>query len=261
VADRKEKLSKLQQGILAALKNAPAGLDIDQLRSVVTFTGTQQHFDRRLRGLDPFYIIERSRQGRRTIYKLIGDRPAGEWDYGVISKDLRAKIYQRDGRRCKMCGKTVAEDHVKLHIDHKIPREWGGETVEENLEALCSGCNEGKKNYFASFDADVMSEILENKNVHHRIAALLKVKMGEWIDSDLLEFVANFEDYQDDWQRRLRELRACGLEIEQRNRKEERRVHSYYRIERWVELPKNVAAVAREQERKNRLAKNQSDKK
>jgi len=32
-----------------------------------------------------------------------------------------------------------------LVVDHKIPREWGGETVSENLEAICEDCNAGKK--------------------------------------------------------------------------------------------------------------------
>src|SRR5207237_3368332 len=122
-------------------KSAPAGLDIDQLRAVVSFSGTQQHFDKRIRETYPHFIIERTRQGRRTIYKFVGERPPGEWDYAVISKTLRAKILHRDGMRCQMCGRTVAEDGIKLHVDHKIPREWGGQTIEENLWTLDTACN------------------------------------------------------------------------------------------------------------------------
>ena len=106
------------------LKSHPKGLDIEEIRSLGAIDG-QQHLDRRLRDLDPMFIIERSRVGRRTVYRLVGERPEGDYDYGVISKTLRAKVLTRDGRRCRMCGKTVDEDHIKLHVDHKIPREWG----------------------------------------------------------------------------------------------------------------------------------------
>ena len=33
---------------------------------------------------------------------------------------------------------------VELHIDHIYPWSKGGETVEENLQTLCSICNYGK---------------------------------------------------------------------------------------------------------------------
>src|SRR5205814_1392075 len=105
------------------------------------------------RGIYAHYIIKRFHTKGRFIYKYIGPRPEGSLDDAAISKTLRAKILHDYGERCQMCGRTVAEDHIKLHIDHKIPREWGGKTVAENLRPLCSKCNEGKKNYFATFDA------------------------------------------------------------------------------------------------------------
>ena len=157
-----------------------------------------------------------------------------------------------------MCGKTVARDSIKLHIDHKIPRDWGGLTIEENLWALCSACNEGKRSYFASFDPESMKGVLELASVHERLAKILHDKQGEWIDCDLLEFVANFEDYQTDWRKRLRELRYFGLDIESKNRKQEQRTLSYYRLNNWVELPQNLSDAAREFEkqraRRNREA-------
>lgn len=84
-----------------------------------------------------------------------------------------------------MCGKTVKEDGIKLHIDHKIPRSWGGDTSPENLWAICSACNEGKRNYYATFSSELMEQILVHKGVHNRIAHLLKSKKGEWVDSEL----------------------------------------------------------------------------
>jgi 5-methylcytosine-specific restriction endonuclease McrA len=237
----REPLSSLQKAILEVLKANPHGLDIDELRKLVQFKGNQYEFGRRIRGIYAHYAIQRYRDGRRFIYKYIGSRPEGSLDDAPISKTLRAKILHDYGERCQMCGKTVAEDHIKFHIDHKIPREWGGKTVAENLWPLCSECNEGKKNYFATFDAGLMARILSKKSVHVRIALLLKAKAGEWVDSDLLQFVANFGDFQEDWQRRLREVRESGLPIEHENRRVARRVKSFYRISADAEIPRALA--------------------
>jgi len=60
---------------------------------------------------------------------------------------LRLKFYvmQRDGFRCRYCGKSPATHAgVTLHIDHVKPRSKGGETTLENLVTACSECNLGK---------------------------------------------------------------------------------------------------------------------
>jgi len=236
--------------ILKALREHPEGLDIFQLRQICSPTEVQDQFDRRLRELDPHFVINRIREGGRTIYKLVGQRAPGEWDYAVVPKDLAAKVRHDAHGRCQMCGKTVAEDHIKLHVDHKIPRSWGGQTVAQNLWAICSACNEGKKNYFSSFDAEVMKTVLAEKSVHRRILRLLRLKQGEWVDRDLLEFVANFEDFQEDWKKRLRELRYFGLRIESSREKRGDRTVSIYRLVNWVErLPEDLSQAAREHER------------
>lgn len=243
------KLTKIQEEILWALKSHPDGLDIEEIRQAIGDHGTQQHLDRRVRTLDPMFIIERSKQGRRTIYTLLGERPEGSWDYEAIPKNLRAKILHRDGQRCRMCGRTVKDDFVKLHVDHMIPRKWGGDTIEENLWSLCSVCNEGKQSYFASFDEGLMASILAIPCVYQRIVTLLKSKFQEWVDSDLIQFVANFNDYQDDWQKRLRELRYTGLEILSRKKKDGKRTKSFYKLDNWVELPTDIRAFVSEYER------------
>ena len=110
------------------LRSHPEGLDIQQIRELGGFGNKQQHLDRRLRDLDPLYKIDRQKDGMRTVYLYRGEREEGEWDYEDISITLRAKILDRDAERCRMCGKTVEADGIKLHVDHKIPREWGGKT-------------------------------------------------------------------------------------------------------------------------------------
>ncbi|MEO7098825.1 MAG: HNH endonuclease signature motif containing protein [Luteolibacter sp.] len=243
-SDRKKPLAVIHREILELLRNHPDGLDIEQIRDFGKIEG-QQHLDKRVRDLYPFFEISTSRHGKRYVYKLIRERHKEDYDYSTISKTLRAKVLHRDGRRCRMCGKTVDEDNIKLHLDHKIPREWGGLTNEENLWALCSGCNEGKRNYFSSFDSELMESILTHDSVHRRLAEMLHAKSGQWVDCDLLEFVANFEDYQTDWRKRLRELRYFGLDIETKNTKVEKRTLSNYRLNNWVELPRDLSDAAR----------------
>jgi hypothetical protein len=252
-----DNLSASSLTILELLKQHREGLDIKQIRELGGFGNKQQHLDRRLRNLDPLFVIERLKVGERTVYRYVGQRPEGEWGYEKVSKKLRAKILTRDGRRCRMCGKTFDQDNIKLHVYHKIPENWGGTTVEENLWALCSVCNEGKLNYFASFDADLLRGILLHESVHKRIAELLRHRIGEWVDSDFLEFVANFESYQEDWQKRLRELRYFGLVITTRRRKFGRRMLSEYMITNWVELPDDPSQAAQQFER-DRAARNQA---
>lgn len=61
----------------------------------------------------------------------------------LMTDKLRFQILQRDGFRCKLCGRSAA-DGVKLHVDHIIPIAKGGKTVPENLQTLCDKCNWGK---------------------------------------------------------------------------------------------------------------------
>jgi len=252
----KKKISGVPLIVLDLLRQHPDGLDIEQIREIGGIKG-QQHLDKRVRELYPFFEITRTIHGKKTIYRLVRELPDGEYEFGNISKTLRAKILHRDGRRCRMCGKTVDEDGIRLHVDHKIPREWGGSLAEENLWALCSVCNEGKRNYFSSFDAELMQSILTHESVHRRIVEMLRARAGQWVDCDLLEFVANFEDYQTDWRKRLRELRYFGLEIETKNVKEEKRTLSRYRLNNWVDLPTDLSEAARRFEvdraKRNRL--------
>lgn len=104
---------------------------------------------------------------------------------------------------------------MRLHVDHKVPQRWGGSNERENLQALCSECNEGKRDYFASFD-DQLPAILEAFNFdepHRRIGEALKAAFPDLIRGDLLERIASSKQYQEDWQKRTRELRVLGWKV------------------------------------------------
>lgn len=62
------------------------------------------------------------------------------------SDRLKVQVLMRDGNCCKICGVTCSEGLHNIHFDHIIPWSKGGETVLENLQVLCSTCNEAKGN-------------------------------------------------------------------------------------------------------------------
>jgi hypothetical protein len=70
----------------------------------------------------------------------------------AISKGTRAKVLDRDGHTCQSCGVSAGEIHpfngrkVTLQLGHIIDKSMGGGDDENNLQALCSVCNEGSSN-------------------------------------------------------------------------------------------------------------------
>ncbi len=75
----------------------------------------------------------------------VGDYISSHKTKRDVNLRLRFRVMQRDNFRCCACGASPAKDPtVQLHVDHIIPWSKGGETVEENLQTLCSKCNLGK---------------------------------------------------------------------------------------------------------------------
>ncbi|MCW5961786.1 MAG: HNH endonuclease [Pyrinomonadaceae bacterium] len=70
-----------------------------------------------------------------------------------ISKETRARVLERNGFTCQMCG-LAAGDHdpfnasrtVRLTMGHIIDKSKGGSDTAENLRAVCTNCNEGLQN-------------------------------------------------------------------------------------------------------------------
>lgn len=57
---------------------------------------------------------------------------------------LRFKVLERDGYKCRACGRNPRDHDVVLHIDHIMPIAKGGKTELDNLQVLCSDCNIAK---------------------------------------------------------------------------------------------------------------------
>jgi hypothetical protein len=91
-----------------------------------------------------------------------------------------------------------------------------------------------------------MRGVTNHKSVHIRLGETLKAFKGEPVDAATLEFVAN----QDDWKKRVRELRYLGWEIETFNRRiSEARVSSFYRLVKSRPWPIDPTGVIRQYER------------
>lgn len=156
--------------------------------------------------------------GRPPRYLLEDWAPEpGATARGSISLRVRAEVLRAG--RCAMCGATPAEDEIKLVVDHVVPKNWGGSDDASNLQALCTDCNQGKKDLFASYDSrgSAVADAARHAEPHRRIGELLAAFKGEWLPSSVIEAVASRGGRQADWQKRMRELRMLGWTIEYRN--------------------------------------------
>lgn len=65
-------------------------------------------------------------------------------NFDPVPGSIRWRILRRAMGRCEACGISAAER--ALHVDHIIPRSWGGSNDVANFQALCSTCNVQKLN-------------------------------------------------------------------------------------------------------------------
>ena len=249
------------------MKRFPDGISGGQIREELEKegleAGDQTHLDRRKRDLKKWFLITKEvtaslvngKKRRVTLYKFGGSR--GEVvDEGQVSQKVRAEVIRSARGRCQMCGRSVEKHGIALVVDHKKPREWGGTNQPDNLWAICEDCNSGKKAYFSSLqvDSELMKSVMAHPSVHMRIGELLKaVGIDARVSSQLIDIVAD----QDDWQKRLRELRypVIGWEIDTKLYLDESgRKHCDYILRNFRPWPEDPSGVIRqfEAERKRR---------
>lgn len=215
----------------------------------------QEHIDRRLRELRRHFAIPaRPSPPGAPRYFLEGwsTTPSARGEQSISTR-LRAQVLAP--QRCAQCGRTPLDDGVKLVVDHKIPQSWGGGNELENLQPLCNECNHGKRDYFTSHDAhaDQIRRSIGYAEPHRRIGELLKAFDGGWVRTDLIGLVASAKEFQEDFQKRLRELRLLGWEIETQKRYNEgARVWTYYRAKSWKPWPPNIRTAIRNEEIRRR---------
>ena len=131
-------------------------------------------------------------------------------DNRSISARMRAMIIARDNSTCKMCGRNVAQHNITIHIDHIVPYDWGGATTMDNLQCLCSICNQGKKAWIASEDPFLMARIYQAPNARERLRLFFEYYPNQELDVDRLSTIAHTRD----WTKEVRNLRNIeGMNI------------------------------------------------
>ena len=223
-----------------------AGEQAEDLNSVLR--PLQTHFDIEVTAdASPRYLLA----GWKSVDEASVHQP--------ISLRLRAEVLA--SQRCAQCGRTPADHDVRLSPAQRIPINWGGTTSRENLEPLCEECSTGRQQYFAKWDhaADRIRAAANRDDPRERLGELLRALAPEWVRADLLEAVACAKDYQDDWTRRVRDLRFLGWDYEQQNRKAEgARTWSYYRLKKTAPWPNNINAAITAEANRRAAAKRQA---
>lgn len=78
-----------------------------------------------------------------------------------FSKNIRDKVFKRDGYRCVRCGASNKEK--RLEVDHIIPISRGGTNDIDNLQTLCWECNKDKGAVIPDLGLKHDIEIKENE--------------------------------------------------------------------------------------------------
>jgi hypothetical protein len=155
---------------------------------------------------------------------------------------------------CAQCGKSPKKHGVVLEADLRVPAEWGGTTDPENLWPLCGDCSEGKRQFLETYSSysDQIRHAASFDEPQRRIGELLRALQGEWVASELIGIVASAKEFQTDYERRIRELRALGWDYKARKAHGEgARVRVYYQLVRSAPWPENIhAAITAEAKRR-----------
>lgn len=252
----REELRSLYAFLYAKRDDPPTMVEIRENAAARTGESHSQT-DRRVRELRKWFILPARPDGQhRYVYVLEG--PADTEGVGsTISARVRGEVLS--SQRCAQCGKTPLEDHVKLEVDHKIPQSWGGTDDIENLQPLCTECNHAKQAFYSSMNPfeNQIRAATQHMEPHRRIGELLKAfhSADMEVPAQVVGVVASMHQYQDDWQKRMRELRELGWDYQTIKRKENGRVMSYYRLTTFTNWPKgNIAAEIKRREKARKQA-------
>jgi hypothetical protein len=234
----------LYQLLYRRRKQRPPTTDEAMLYLSMSFSGAVD-LDVALVSLRAFFVVvEEHLDGERRLRLLEWAKaPADDGD-PVISDRLRAEVLAPS--RCAQCGSTPLGDGVKLVVDLRLPSSWGGSAEPDNLQPLCTQCANGKREFrqIHAVHSGKIRHAARFDEPQRRLAELLKAFDGGWVRADLLEGVASTHEYQDDWQRRLRELRDLGWNYESERRYNDgARVRVYYRLTKEAPWPANMRAV------------------
>lgn len=173
----------------------------DDLRAI----GKVSEWARVLRQLSQDGIIEYSYERENNSYIITGiNAYTQKTSRAGLSSKAKYRIRNRDGHRCQACGKGI-DDGIKLHIDHKIPLDWGGSNNDDNLWVLCEICNQGKKAFFKDdFDPEVMKLVYKETSGYQRLKVLFEKSANRKFPPSIIQGIAGIRD----WTRTIRNIRT-----------------------------------------------------
>ena len=133
--------------IWMSLGRQPSRRDLALVGSDISYKAYERRFGRWSSALKSF--VEYFNDTQNYITNTTADIAQNVQKRRVSSRDinlrLRFLVMSRDNFKCCYCGASPAKDPlVVLHIDHIKPWAKGGETEINNLQTLCSKCNQGK---------------------------------------------------------------------------------------------------------------------
>lgn len=133
-------LAKIERKLILRETLQPTILLIIKVTLILTnINGVRRHVKSSFFGQSEILEIIRKLQRKHGFYYL--DRDI--WDSicrverGKVSNKMRFAVYERDGYRCRKCGRRTND----LEVDHIIPISKGGKSTFDNLQTLCHRCN------------------------------------------------------------------------------------------------------------------------
>jgi hypothetical protein len=133
--------------------------DKAKLREIVPNT---EQVDRRMRDLRKVgwkirnYKDKASLKPNELLLETVGDHiweDGYRWPEEGLTAAKRRKVFDRDGRRCMVCGLDFGAEYpdkpgtiARPTIGHILPKERGGDDSLENLRPECQLCNETARN-------------------------------------------------------------------------------------------------------------------
>ena len=143
-----ELLSNIKDAWLKKGKQ-PSRRDMDNKELSMISSGTYlRHFGTWYKALESFiaYVSENDDDSLNEISENDNTSSIKHKTKRDPSDRLKVQVLMRDGNRCRICGVECSGGLHNIHFDHIIPWSKGGETTLDNLQVLCSACNEAKGN-------------------------------------------------------------------------------------------------------------------
>lgn len=155
---------------------------MQDLRKIVP---NRNQVDRRMRDLRKVGWIIRTYKDKASLkpeqlyLEQVGDRvweDGYKWPEEGLTSSKRRKVYDRDGRRCLVCGIDFGAEYpdrpgvvARPTIGHILPKERGGTDDLDNLRPECQLCNETARNLTAQpVDVELLKRQVVELNRHDK---------------------------------------------------------------------------------------------